>query len=269
MSDRILDHHLQQLSALMDGALAPDQARFLLRRLRHDRELAETWERWQIAGQTLRGSQERLLPPDFAARVQARIAAEPPVAAASGHGRRWRAVAGFAAAASLAAVALWLVRPAGESGGDDATPAVAVQAPSAAAPASASSPAAPAPARPAPAEARRTEAVAALAPAREPARRPHTARAPRTEAAPAAVAALQTPPLPEAPIAPQPHDPFALGAQPITPRPWPRATLPQYGNGNGAYAAGFGAQDAPRFDPFAPRLPARPAEDDVDSGTPR
>ena len=40
----------QQLSALMDGALAPDEARFLLRRMQHDRELSEIWERWQLAG---------------------------------------------------------------------------------------------------------------------------------------------------------------------------------------------------------------------------
>ena len=37
----------QQLSALVDGDLAPDQAAFLLRRLGHDAELAGRWQRWQ------------------------------------------------------------------------------------------------------------------------------------------------------------------------------------------------------------------------------
>ena len=35
----------QQLSALVDGDLAPDQAKFLLRRLGHDAELAGRWDR--------------------------------------------------------------------------------------------------------------------------------------------------------------------------------------------------------------------------------
>ncbi len=35
-TDKIDKHYFQQLSALVDGDLAPDQARFLLRRMQHD-----------------------------------------------------------------------------------------------------------------------------------------------------------------------------------------------------------------------------------------
>ena len=37
--DKLDIHHRQQLSALMDGELLADEARFLLRRLQHDRDL--------------------------------------------------------------------------------------------------------------------------------------------------------------------------------------------------------------------------------------
>ncbi|HSX65013.1 MAG TPA: RseA family anti-sigma factor, partial [Pseudoxanthomonas sp.] len=53
--DKLDNHYHLQLSALMDGALAPDQARFLLRRLQHDEELTGCWERWQLLGDVLRG----------------------------------------------------------------------------------------------------------------------------------------------------------------------------------------------------------------------
>ena len=38
-TDKLDTHYRQQLSALMDGGLAADEARFLMRRLQHDREL--------------------------------------------------------------------------------------------------------------------------------------------------------------------------------------------------------------------------------------
>src|SRR5688572_10352499 len=67
--DKLDLHYRQQLSALMDGALAPDEARFLLRRLQHDGELSECWERWQLAGEAMRGCAVAILPVGFAARV--------------------------------------------------------------------------------------------------------------------------------------------------------------------------------------------------------
>lgn len=119
--ERLLAHHRRQLSAMMDGELSPDQARFMLRRLQHDGELAGCWERWQVAGDVLRGRGHALLPADFSRRVAAAIAAPaedatPAVAeAASGtvsrpkhHGlMRW---GGGALAASVALVALFMAR---------------------------------------------------------------------------------------------------------------------------------------------------------------
>jgi anti-sigma factor RsiW len=64
----------EQLSALMDGALPPDETRFLLRRLQHDASLAECWQRWRLGGEVMRGlAPAQRLPADFATRVSAAI----------------------------------------------------------------------------------------------------------------------------------------------------------------------------------------------------
>ena len=64
--DKLLLFHRQQLSAMLDGELSPDEAKFMLRRLQHDGELAACWERWQVCGDVLRGRHHALLPSDFA-----------------------------------------------------------------------------------------------------------------------------------------------------------------------------------------------------------
>src|SRR5690606_7832945 len=120
--DRLHAHHRRQLSAMLDGELSPDQARFMLRRLQHDAELAACWERWQVCGDVLRGRGHALLPADFSRRVAEAIAM-PPAAeaatAAAGAGTtaprrtaphrllRW---SGGALAASFALVALFMAR---------------------------------------------------------------------------------------------------------------------------------------------------------------
>ena len=68
------EFHREQLSAMMDGALSADEARFLLRRMEHDDELADCWERWQFAGDAMRGIAGRALPADFSRRVGRAIA---------------------------------------------------------------------------------------------------------------------------------------------------------------------------------------------------
>ena len=78
--DKVDLHNRQQLSALMDGALPPDEARFLLRRLQHDDELSECWERWQLAGEAMRGHASVVLPHGFAKRVGMAIAGDVSVA---------------------------------------------------------------------------------------------------------------------------------------------------------------------------------------------
>jgi negative regulator of sigma E activity len=116
MRDKLDTHCREQLSALLDGELAPDQARFLLRRLQHDHELAGCWERWQLCGDLMRGSAPALLPEGFAERVRHALdAGSAPTQAmamtGSGARTRWLPWAGSAAlAASVAAVALLVGR---------------------------------------------------------------------------------------------------------------------------------------------------------------
>lgn len=109
---RLDQRHREQLSALVDGELGADEARFLLRRMEHDPELAGCQERWQLLGDVMRGQAPALAPAGFSAAVAAAIAAEPtPQAEPRRQVRRsgWRAWGGGAAlAASVAAVALFI-----------------------------------------------------------------------------------------------------------------------------------------------------------------
>ncbi|EMI49055.1 anti sigma-E protein RseA, partial [Stenotrophomonas maltophilia AU12-09] len=109
---RLDQRHREQLSALVDGELGADEARFLLRRMEHDPELAGCQERWQLLGDVMRGQASALAPAGFSAAVAAAIAAEPtPQAEPRRQVRRsgWRAWGGGAAlAASVAAVALFM-----------------------------------------------------------------------------------------------------------------------------------------------------------------
>lgn len=101
----------EQLSALMDGELERDQARFLLKRVAVESELPLRWARYHVARHALR--QQRLVPVSvhFADAVMARLEAEP--AAMVHRGASWlRWGAGSAIAASVAVAALVLTRPA-------------------------------------------------------------------------------------------------------------------------------------------------------------
>jgi negative regulator of sigma E activity len=116
--DKLYAHNRRQLSAMLDGELSPDQARFMLRRLQHDAELAACWERWQVCGDVLRGRGHALLPADFSRRVAEAIAAPAAgVAAVEANARvprrqhrvlHW---GGGALAASIALAALFMARP--------------------------------------------------------------------------------------------------------------------------------------------------------------
>ena len=116
MPDKFDAHHRQQLSALVDGELPLEEARFLLRRLEHDEDLSGCQERWQLLGDVLRGQACAPAPLGFADRIQAAVAAEPaPVVAAAPAPRqrrggllRWGG--GAALAASVAAIALFMSR---------------------------------------------------------------------------------------------------------------------------------------------------------------
>lgn len=271
MNDKLEQHHGLQLSALMDGELAPDQARFLLRRLQHDGELADQWERWQLAGEVLRGRAGVLLPDGFAGRVgQALRADASPVRRAPGL-LRWGGVA--ALAASVAVVALMVPRPAPDAqvaGAPQLAASEAGQAPAMAgapgsdagergvvAPVAAERPAVEPPVSGARVLASNDRPAARRARASSPA----SGRAPSRTAAPFERSA-------EPAAAPSPsqlasqeraaQDPFS--DTPLVSRPWPRAVLPQFGTG-GALAAGLpdsnGSSRPPSFYPFEPRLPAQ------------
>lgn len=113
--DKLDLHHRRQLSAMLDGELLTDQARFMLRRLQHDAELAGCWDRWQLAGDIMRGRHDALLPSNFADRVARAIADDAngavAVAAAGNAPRLWRWGGGAALAASVAVAALLVIRP--------------------------------------------------------------------------------------------------------------------------------------------------------------
>jgi anti-sigma factor RsiW len=98
----------EQLSALADGELGPDETRFLLRRLEAEPALAAQWQRLHLVRASLRGELGPLADAGFAAAVAARL----PSAAAPAAVRGWRRTAlGGAIAAGVAALALFAIAP--------------------------------------------------------------------------------------------------------------------------------------------------------------
>lgn len=278
--DKLFLYHRQQLSAMLDGELSPDEARFMLRRLQHDTVLAAYWERWQLCGDVLRGQRNDLLPPDFARRVADALAGDTAAEAQSPAGRtgprlgRWGG--GAAIAASVALLAVFATRQLPAPGDPpalaDAPPLVAEagQAAPAASPPVLADPArdAVADAAPAPAPVEVPEAGAVLAasavalaeaPRRAAERRtrapsPAVARDART--APASARAEPSPVSPGGPataLAAVPSgvvsDLFPMPA--AESRPWPRSLL----SSAGGYAVSGGGL-APREREFEPFLPA-------------
>lgn len=240
----------EQLSALMDGALPEDQTRFLLRRLRHDATLAESWERWRIAGEVMRGlAPARRMPADFAGRVSAALHGDAVAAPRAAVARRpaWlRWGGGLGAAAALGMVALFTHQPAPVAT-DAALPTVvaastdASPGPAAPLPAAATQ----APSMPAQAEQALTAATA-VAVASRPARRraaPARAAVPMPAVADADAAPVRTVlAAADAPAAGKPARALPLPAQSeIITRPWPRSVLPHYGADAGL-TVGFGQQ---------------------------
>lgn len=272
-TDKIDNHYFQQLSALMDGDLPPDQARFLLRRMQHDSELTGCWERWQLCGDALRGQAQAPAPAGFADRISAAIAAEPAPSASNANSSRVRSNlakwGGGALAASVAAIALFMVRQqVPDEAPSQAAPAVASQSP-----VTDSSAPSPEPAL----QTAATVTAASVAVASVP-RRQNDARRSATrnqQAARNAAAVRNTQPdravasaalpvintLARAPAgAGDPRDSFSnVQINTPTARPWPRAVLPQYSSGSGAFNADYSTDRAAQtFYPFEPRLPVSP-----------
>ncbi|MFT3896503.1 MAG: sigma-E factor negative regulatory protein [Thermomonas sp.] len=278
-------HLRQQLSAMMDGELASDEARFLFRRLQHDRELAGCWERWQVCSVVLRGQGTALLPADFSQRVartvaldsrHSTLAGEQAVAATGTHPRRWAWWGGGALAASLALLVV-VPRTASDPGpasaGSDARVASVATIPHATpAPPPSAADASHSPATP-PAAAQLTTALAiAEAPRRIAAARRNRAAMPGPdrastqvsrgiEAADAGqrVAAVEPLELPKR------DNPFAAQQQEALPsHPWPRAVLP--GTNTGAFTASYSTGSTGAFYPFEPRNLPMPETQQVQAG---
>ena len=279
-TDKFDNHYSQQLSALMDGDLPPDQARFLLRRLEHDTELTGRWERWQLCGDVLRGQAQAPAPMGFAGQIAAVIAAESARSSVDAGTRRGRGLlvrwGGGALAASVAVIALFMARQQvpGEAPAP-AAPTVAGQSPDATPPVSPATPAV---------QAAATVTAASVAVASVPRRDRETSRRSATRTQQAARSAAANRALPERQLAtagvPVVHaianapagssDPFSNVQINPTPsaRPWPRAVLPQYSGGSGAFNADYSTDRAAQaFYPFEPRMPASPPVAVPESGS--
>lgn len=242
----------EQLSALMDHALPEDQARFLLRRLQHDVELADSWERWRIGGDVLRGlAPSPRLPADFALRVSAAIRSDgQSVPQVTGkpvtRNKKWKRWGGAAALAATLAVVALMQRPSLETAPVARPAAIALAVTTA--PAKSSPPAKPAPGllKEAPAS---LVAATALVVAK-PLRKETGGRALNVRDVLNPAPAVQAEELAgTASIAP---------ANDIVTRPWPRSILSQYGNSGLTVGFGEHARPAPPVNPFAPPVFAAP-----------
>jgi sigma-E factor negative regulatory protein RseA len=100
----------EQVSAFLDGELPNSETELLLKRLTRDGELRESFGRYSLIGEALRGASCNLVTRGFAARVNLAIDGEPTPAAGQAPRARaphwWRPVAGVAVAASVATVAI-------------------------------------------------------------------------------------------------------------------------------------------------------------------
>jgi sigma-E factor negative regulatory protein RseA len=100
----------EQVSAFLDGELPSSETELLLKRLTRDPELRQSFGRYALIGETLRGVGGASLSLTFAARVNRTIDGEPaaPVLpAARARPMRWsKRIAGTAVAAGVTAVAV-------------------------------------------------------------------------------------------------------------------------------------------------------------------
>ncbi|MEZ5455214.1 MAG: sigma-E factor negative regulatory protein [Lysobacteraceae bacterium] len=103
----------EQISALADGELEAEPARFLARRVGNDPALSETWACYHLIGNCLRGEACPPLDKNFAEAIWARIdeeaAVSTPRSAWLGRALRW--TGGTAVAASVAVAALMMATP--------------------------------------------------------------------------------------------------------------------------------------------------------------
>jgi Meckel syndrome type 1 protein len=251
----------ETLSALLDGELPGDAARFALKRLSHDVQWRDTCGRWQLIGDAMRGEAGAVAPAGFAAGVartlgqyrgadatSEAVQAGRPVAARSRGG--W--LVGAALAASLALAAVLVVKP--------LTPAPTAQPPAqvvqAAPPPAAVRAPVVAPSIMAGGDALAVAAAAPAAASVPVPSRTRPARIARSAPPVPRTGAVPTPaPMPEVaavdPVAAPAEGPFQP-PQDIATRPWPRAVLPG-ARAAGGYTVDYEGSTASPFDPFEPQ----------------
>jgi sigma-E factor negative regulatory protein RseA len=99
----------EQVSAFLDGELPNSESELLLKRLTRDPELRESFGRYALIGEAVRGASRAYLTQGFAGRVNLAIDGEVTPSVPATHGRAprwWRPLAGVAVAAGVAAVAV-------------------------------------------------------------------------------------------------------------------------------------------------------------------
>ena len=128
------DKLYEQLSALVDDECETEEIGLALRRVTRDPELEGRWERYHLIGDVLKGHVPPAVDTQFSRRLQAQIDSEAPLTSLRAKGRNWfKPVAGFALAASIAAVAVVVLRTDGAGNVMARTTTVASTAASAAA----------------------------------------------------------------------------------------------------------------------------------------
>jgi sigma-E factor negative regulatory protein RseA len=127
MSEQILE----QVSAFLDGELPNAETELLLKRLTRDAELRESFGRYALIGEALRGQGSHILAGGFASRVNLAIDGEPsqvaPHAQQSRVSRWWRPLVGVTVAAGVAAVAIVALQQRAISPGLPGTSAITAQ----------------------------------------------------------------------------------------------------------------------------------------------
>jgi sigma-E factor negative regulatory protein RseA len=100
----------EQVSAFLDGELPNTETELLLKRLTRDGELRESFGRFALIGEAMRGAGSPILTRGFASRVNLAIDGEPvPMPGHAQHARTsrwWRPLAGVTVAAGVATVAI-------------------------------------------------------------------------------------------------------------------------------------------------------------------
>ena len=101
----------EQISAFLDGELPSAESELLLRRMLRDTQLRDSFGRYALIGEAMRGTKTMSLTRDFTSAINGAIDGEPAktdgTQAPAVAGRRWwRPLAGAAVAASVAIVAV-------------------------------------------------------------------------------------------------------------------------------------------------------------------